>query len=106
MTDQPQTKPGGRSRRATDRKLPPRTGPGSALWYVLAVFWLRALGQAFYFSMAGGETISYSDFKQRVRDGSVQEVVVAEDRVRGAMKGGPKGTHPFATITSAEPKLL
>jgi len=106
MTDQPQTKPGGRSRRATDRKLPPRTGPGSAMWYVLAVFLLLALGQAFYFSMAGGETISYSDFKQRVRDGSVQEVVVAEERVRGAMKGGPKGTHPFVTIRIEDPKLL
>jgi len=76
------------------------------MWYVLAVFLLLALGQAFYFSMAGGETISYSDFKQRVRDGSVQEVVVAEERVRGAMKGGPKGTHPFVTIRIEDPKLL
>jgi hypothetical protein len=54
MADQTQGKPGGRARRAGDRKLPPRTGPGSAMWYVLAVFLLLALGQAFYFSMAGG----------------------------------------------------
>ncbi len=106
MADQNPGKPPGRARRAGDRKLPPRTGPGSAMWYVLAVFLLLALGQAFYFSMAGGETISYSDFKQRVRDGSVQEVVVAEDRVRGVMKGGPKGTHPFITIRIEDPKLL
>jgi len=76
------------------------------MWYVLAVFLLLALGQAFYFSMAGGETISYSDFKQRVRDGSVQEVIVSEERVRGVMKGGSKGTHPFVTIRIADPKLL
>ena len=76
------------------------------MWYVLAVFLLLALAQAFYFSMAGGETISYSDFKQRVRDGSVQEVVVAEDRIRGTMKGGPKGTHPFIAIRIEDPKLL
>jgi cell division protease FtsH len=106
MADQTSGKPGGRARRAGDRKLPPRTGPGSAMWYVLAVFLLLALGQAFYFSMAGGETISYSDFKQRVRDGSVQEVVVSEERVRGTMKGGPKGTHPFVTIRIEDPKLL
>jgi len=106
MADQTQNRPGGRARRAGDRKLPPRTGPGSAMWYVLAVFLLLALGQAFYFSMAGGETISYSDFKQRVRDGSVQEVIVSEERVRGVMKGGPKGTHPFVTIRIADPKLL
>jgi cell division protease FtsH len=106
MTDQPQNRAGGRARRAGDRKLPPRMGPGSAMWYVLAVFLLLALGQAFYFSMAGGETISYSDFKQRVRDGSVQEIVVSEDRVRGTMKGGPKGTHPFVAIRIEDPKLL
>jgi cell division protease FtsH len=106
MADQTQGKPGGRARRAGDRKLPPRTGPGSAMWYVLAVFLLLALGQAFYFSMAGGETISYSDFKQHVRDGAVQEVVVSEDRVRGLMKGGPKGTHPFVAIRIEDPKLL
>ncbi len=76
------------------------------MWYVLAVFLLLALGQAFYFSMAGGETISYSDFKQQVRDGSVQDVVVSEDRVRGTMKGGPKGTHPFVAIRIEDPKLL
>src|SRR3954463_14042299 len=106
MADQSSSKSGGRARRAGDRKLPPRTGPGSAMWYVLAVFLLLALGQAFYFSMAGGETISYSEFKQRVREGAVQEVVVSDDRVRGTMKGGPKGTHPFLAVRIEDPKLL
>src|SRR3954464_12780500 len=106
MADQTSGKPSGRARRAGDRKLPPRTGPGSAMWYVLAVFLLLALGQAFYFSMAGGETISYSEFKQRVREGAVQEVVVSDDRVRGKMKGGPKGTHPFLAVRIEDPKLL
>jgi cell division protease FtsH len=106
MADQTSGKPGSRARRSGDRKLPPRTGPGSAMWYVLAVFLLLALGQAFYFSVQGGETISYSEFKQRVRDGAVQEVVVAEDRVRGIMKGGPKGSHPFVAIRIEDPKLI
>ena len=106
MSDPTSGRAGSKSRRAGDRKLSPRTGPGSAMWYILAVFLLLALGQAFYFSMQGGETISYSDFKQRVRDGSVQEVVVAEDRVRGVMKGGPKGSHPFVAIRIEDPKLL
>ena len=106
MADQTPGKLGSRARRSGDRKLPPRTGPGSAMWYVLAVFLLLALGQAFYFSMQGGETISYSEFKQRVRDGAVQEVVVADDRVRGIMKGGPKGSHPFVAIRIEDPKLI
>ena len=104
MSDQNPGKSGLRSRRAGDRKLTPRSGMGTAMWYVLAVFLLLALGQAFYF-MQGGETISYSDFKQRVRDGSVQEVTVAEDRVHGVMKGGPKGTHPFMAVRIEDPKL-
>src|SRR4029453_15726598 len=67
---------------------------------------LLALGQAFYFSMAGGQTVSYSEFKQQVRNSSVLDVVVSEDRVRGTMKGGPKGTHPFVAIRIEDPKLL
>src|SRR4029450_2658485 len=78
MADQNQGRPGGGARRAGDRKLPPRTGPGSAMWYVLGVFLLLALGQAFYFSMAGGQTVSYSEFKQQVRNSSVLDVVVSE----------------------------
>src|SRR6478672_3660407 len=106
MADQTSGRQGSRARRSGDRKLPPRTGPGSAMWYVLAVFLLLALGQAFYFSMQGGETISYSEFKQRVRDGAVPEVVVAEDRIRGIMKDGPKGSHPFVAIRIEDPKLI
>jgi cell division protease FtsH len=106
MADQTPGRPASRARRSGDRKLPPRTGPGSAMWYVLAVFLLLALGQAFYFSMQGGETISYSEFKQRVRAGAVQEVVVAEDRIRGIMKDGPKGSHPFVAIRIEDPKLI
>jgi len=55
--------------------------------------------------MQGGKEISYSDFKQRVRDGSVQEVVVAEDRVRGRMKGEGK-PQLFVAVRIEDPKLL
>ena len=61
-----------KSRRAGDRRLPPRTGPGSATWYVLGLLLLLALGQAFFFSLQAGETISYSTFKQYVRDGKIR----------------------------------
>ena len=40
-----------------------------------------------------GQTISYSEFKSLVREGQVQEVTVAEDRIRGQLKQAPeKGT--------------
>ena len=49
----------------------------------LGLLLLLALGQAFFYSMQAGETISYSDFKQLVRDGQVA------------------GGHARATIASA-----
>jgi cell division protease FtsH len=106
MTDEIPGKSGSGARRASDRKLSPRGGPAAAMWYVLALFLLVALGQAFYFSMQGGEAISYSEFKQRLREGRVQEVFVAEDRVRGTMRDGPKGTHPFTAVRIEDPKLI
>jgi cell division protease FtsH len=105
MSDQNPGRPGLRSRRAGDRKLMPRSGPGSAVWYILGVFLLLALGQAFYFTMQGGKEISYSEFKQAIRDGGVQDVVVSEDRVRGTMKGDAK-PHPFVAVRIEDPKLL
>ena len=94
-----------KSRRTSDRRLPPRTGPGSAMWYVLGFLLLLALGQAFFFSLQSGETIPYSTFKQLVRDGKVQEVAVAEDRVHGTLKDAAK-PRPFSAVRIEDPKLL
>jgi cell division protease FtsH len=106
MTEESSGKSGTRGRRAGDRKLTPRGGPGSAMWYVLAVFLLLALGQAFYYSMQGGETVSYSDFKQRVREGRVEEVLVGEERIRGRLRDAAKGTRPFTAVRIEDPKLI
>ncbi len=94
-----------KSRRAGDRRLPPRTGPGSTMWYVLGILLLLALAQAFFFSLQSGETIPYSTFKQYVREGKVQEVAVAQDRVHGTLKDAAK-PRPFAAVRIEDPKLL
>jgi cell division protease FtsH len=94
-----------KSRRTGDRRLPSRTGPGSAMWYVLGFLLLLALGQAFFFSLQTGEAVPYSTFKQLVRDGKVQEVAVAEDRVHGLLKDSPK-PRPFTSIRIEDPKLV
>jgi cell division protease FtsH len=106
MAEQTSGKPGSRARRAADRKLTPRGGPASAMWYVLAVFLLLALGQAFFVSMQSSQTITYSEFKQRVRDGSVQDILVAEDRVRGTVKDDTKDGKPFTAVRIEDPKLV
>jgi cell division protease FtsH len=101
----PEETPKPKSRRAADRRLNPRTGPGSAMWYVLGFLLLLALGQAFFFSLQSGEAIPYSAFKQLVRDGKVQDVAVAEDRVHGTIKDETK-PRPFTAIRIEDPKLV
>ncbi len=103
MADETPRTPKGR--RPTDRRLTPPGGPGSTMWYVLGLLLLLALGQAFFFSLHSGETIPYSTFKQHVREGKVQEVAVAVDRVRGTLKGEEK-PRPFSAVRIEDPKLL
>ena len=99
--------PNPRGKKSGDRRLAPRTGSTSTMWYVLAAVLLLALGQAFFFSIQSGQTISYSEFKAAVREGQVQEVVVAEDRIRGTLKQAPAGKSKTITVVRIEdPKLL
>jgi cell division protease FtsH len=95
------------NRRAGDRRGGPRTRPGSAMWYVLGFLVLLLLGQAFLYSIQSRNTIPYSEFKNRVREGRVQEVVVAEDRVRFVLKGtSEERSRTFTAVRIEDPKLL
>jgi cell division protease FtsH len=77
------------------------------MWYVLGLMLLLALGQAFFFSMSSGRTIPYSEFKTLVRESKVQELVVAEDRIRGTLKGtGDTRARAFNTVRIEDPKLI
>jgi cell division protease FtsH len=105
MADETPARPPTRGRRATDRRLTPRGGPFSAVWYVLALFVLLGLGQFTYFAVQGGQTLSYSDFKQKLREGRIQDILVGEDRVRGKLHD-EKGTHPFTAVRIEDPKLI
>jgi cell division protease FtsH len=109
MADEiPNTPPNPRGgRRKSDRRLPARPGPSQTLWLVLGFLLMLALGQAFFFSMQSGETIPYSAFKTAVREGKVQEVTVADDRVRGVFKAeGDRKARPFTAIRIEDPKLV
>ena len=108
MADQTSSKvPNPRGKKPGERRLTPRPGPASAMWYVLGFLLLLALGNAFFFSLQSGQTISYSDFKGLVREGRVQEVTVAEDRIRGQLKEAPeKGSRGFSVVRIEDPKLI
>jgi cell division protease FtsH len=108
MADETQgTPPNPRGRRTGDRRLTPRAGAGSPLWYVLGFLLLTVIGQLVFMSFRAGDTISYSDFKSRLREGKVQEVTVGEERVHGLFK--PEGTakpKPFTAVRIDDPKLV
>jgi cell division protease FtsH len=77
------------------------------MWYVLGFLVILGLGQAFLYSIQSRNTIPYSEFKNRVREGRVQEVVVAEDRVRFQLKGtSDVRSRTFTAVRIEDPKLL
>src|SRR5918992_6352586 len=108
MTDETPSKiPNPRGKKPGDRRLTPRGGPASAVWYVVGFLLLLALGQAFFFSLQSGQILSYSDFKGLVREGRVQEATVAEERIRGTLKEAPPGKpKTFTAVRIEDPKLL
>jgi cell division protease FtsH len=76
------------------------------MWYVLGVLLLVALGQAFFYALQTGDTVSYSDFKNYVRQHKVQEVTVGEDRIRGMLKPEGGRSRAFTTVRIEDPKLI
>jgi cell division protease FtsH len=98
--------PNPRGRRSGDRRLAGRPGPASAMWYVLAFLLLLAIGQAFFLSQQSADTILYSEFKQLVRDGKVQEVTVGEERIRGKMKADGGTGRQFSVVKVEDPNLV
>src|SRR5215510_5846974 len=101
---EPQRQPN-RNRRLGERRIAPRPGAGTAMWYVLGVLLLLALGNVF-FPLQGGDTISYSEFKTFVRQNRVQEVTIGEDRITGKFRPlGNDKERPFSVIKVEDPKL-
>ena len=76
------------------------------MWLVLGVLLLLAIGNAAFFTLRAGKEISYSEFKTRVRDGKVQEVTVAEDRVQGMLKADEGQGRAFVAVRIEDPKLV
>src|SRR5262245_42771631 len=76
------------------------------MWYVLGFLLLLAIGQAIFYPQQSGDTVSYSEFKQLVRDGKVQEVTVGEDRIRGKQKAEGGTGRSFTVVMIEDPKLV
>src|SRR6187401_18469 len=94
----PSLPPGGKERRQQSQKP-------TALWWVLGVLTLLAIGQA-YFLAPAGKQITYSEFKGFVRGGQVAEVAVGDTLIRGTFKKAENGTTAFSTTRIEDPKLI
>ena len=95
-----------KNRRLGERRTGAR--PAGAVWYILGFLLLLALAQAFFVQLQGGDTISYSDFKQLVRENKVAEVTLSDDHVRGTLKpvGSEQHGKPFQAVrVTADAKL-
>ena len=94
----PSLPPGGKER----RQQPQRP---TALWWVLGVLTLLAIGQAYFLAPAGRQ-ISYSEFKSFVRAGQVAEVAVGDTVIHGTLKKAENGSTAFTTTRIDDPKLV
>jgi cell division protease FtsH len=87
------------------RPDPSQTKFHFSIWYFLGAVLLIAWMQGF-FTEPQKEAVPYSDFKQWVRDGKVEDLVIASDKIRGELKQekGP-ATH-FVTVRVDDPELV
>jgi cell division protease FtsH len=95
----PSLPPGGKERRQQTSPKP------TALWWVLGVLTLLAIGQAYFLAPAGRQ-MSYSDFKNLVRGGQVAEVSVGDTIIQGTLKKPENGSTAFTTTRIEDPKLI
>jgi cell division protease FtsH len=81
----------------------------ASLWYGLAFVLLFALAQM-YWLMPSGRPIPYSDFKTLLKNGSVQEITVGVQVIRGTLKaplpGDATGSTQFTTTRVEDPQLV
>ena len=99
----PRFNPRGGDRRG-QRQIGPR--PVSSLWYGLAFLLLLGLAQMYYLT-PGGRSISYSDFKNFLKNGQIAEVTIGDQTIRGTLKSAPdnKQSKQFTCTRVEDPKL-
>ena len=93
--------------RPGDRRGPLAGRPGSSLWYGLVFLLLLVLVQAYYMTPAG-KSVPYSEFKDLVKKGAVEDVTVGDQLIHGTLKQPPpddKGSNKFTTTRVDDPKL-
>ena len=93
-----------RDKRPGERRMFGLNRRPSGVWYVVAILVAMVLAQMLF--PPGGRQITYSEFKQAVRDGQVAEVAVGEQTIQGKYKKAVENNLAFYTAKIEDPKLL
>jgi cell division protease FtsH len=84
--------------------LPPKTH--FSIWYFLLAILLFMYAQQYFFS-SKVETISYSQFKQKVAEGAVSKLTIGPESLSGTLKGKDnKPEQQFTTVRVDDPGLV
>ncbi len=77
-----------------------------SIWYFVAAMLMFVWFQS-YTGTQRTEKISYSDFKQWVHDGKVENLVVGPEQITGQVKGeAGKPARPFVAVRVEDPELV
>jgi cell division protease FtsH len=102
----PRLNPRGGDRRG-QRQLG-RRSPAS-LWFGLGLVLVLGLAQM-YWLVPRGRVLPYSEFKELLKNGAIEEVVVGQQVIRGTLKAplptDPEGSRQFTTTPVEDPQLV
>lgn len=76
-----------------------------SLWYFVVVLLLISFLQSF-FTEPQRDKVPYSEFKQWVSDGKVENLVIGPERIRGDVKDDKGTARPFVTVRVQDPDLV
>ena len=76
------------------------------MWFALSFLALLLVVNIGTALLKTGETIQYSDFKQRLAQGQIAEVTISKDTIRGKYIKPEGGEVAFSTIRVDDPKLV
>ncbi len=89
---------------------PNRTDPSQrkvrfSIWYFIAAMLLFSWFQG-YMGGQQREKVTYSDFKQWVREGKVENLVVGPETISGSVKDEKGSSRPFVSVRVEDPELV
>jgi cell division protease FtsH len=93
-----------RDKRPGERRIFGMPRRPAGIWWVVAILGVMALAQMFL--PQAGRKITYSEFKQAVRAGKIEEVAVGEETIQGTYKKPVDKDAKFYTARIDDPKLV